>query len=94
MPPRILTYELQQQYEALRALLQRSLWLAERCADFESTQILRNRLTNFQAPALLVIVGEVKAGKSSFINALLHEEVCEVAPGPCTNGIQELVYGP
>jgi signal recognition particle receptor subunit beta len=40
-----------------------------------------------------VIVGEVKAGKSSFINALVQEEVCQVAPGPCTTGIQELVYG-
>lgn len=94
MPPRILTYELQQQYEALRALLQRALWLAERCADFDATQILRARLTNLQSPALLVIVGEVKTGKSSFINALVQEEVCEVAPGPCTTRIQELVYGP
>ncbi|MFL6569566.1 MAG: dynamin family protein, partial [Chthoniobacterales bacterium] len=94
MPPRILTYELQQQYEALRALLQRALWLAERCADFEATQILRARLTNLQSPALLVIVGEVKTGKSSFINALVQEEVCDVAPGPCTTRIQELVYGP
>src|SRR3954471_23899319 len=93
MPPRILTYELQQQYEALRALLQRALWLAERCADFEATQILRSRLTNLQSPALLVIVGEVKTGKSSFINALVQEEVCDVAPGPCTTRIQELVYG-
>ena len=50
--------------------LQRALWLAERCADDEATQILRARLTNLQAAALIVIVGEVKAGKSSFINAL------------------------
>ncbi|MDW7759234.1 MAG: dynamin family protein [Acidobacteriota bacterium] len=46
-----------------------------------------------QSAALFVIVGEVKAGKSSFINALLGEEICEVAPDPCTAGIQELVYG-
>ncbi len=69
------------------------MWLAERCADHEGTQILRARLTNLQAAALLVIVGEVKVGKSSFVNALVHEEVCEVAPGPCTSSIQELVYG-
>lgn len=91
--PQILSPELKQQFETLRDLLQRSLWLAERCADIEATQILRSRLTNLQAAALLVIVGEVKAGKSSFINALLREEVCEVAPGPCTVRIQELVYG-
>src|SRR5882762_1968697 len=90
---RILSPELKQQFDTLRNLLQRALWLAERCADVESTQILRARLTNLQAAALLVVVGEVKAGKSSFINALLREEVCEVAPGPCTVRIQELVYG-
>ncbi|HVF72949.1 MAG TPA: dynamin family protein [Chthoniobacterales bacterium] len=90
----ILSPELRRQFETLRSLLQRALWLAERCADVEATQILRSRLTNLQSAALLVIVGEVKAGKSSFINALLREDVCEVAPGPCTVRIQELVYGP
>jgi predicted GTPase len=87
---RILSPELKQQFDTLRSLLQRALWLAERCADVEATQILRARLTNLQAAALLVVVGEVKAGKSSFINALLREDVCEVAPGPCTVRIQEL----
>src|SRR3977135_3073636 len=93
MSARILSPELMQQFDTLRNLLQRALWLAERCADIEASQILRARLTNLQAAALLVIVGEVKAGKSSFINALLREDVCEVAPGPCTVRIQELVYG-
>src|SRR2546423_10269984 len=91
---RILSPELKQQFDMLRNLLQRALWLAERCADVEATQILRARLTNLQAAALLVIVGEVKAGKSSFINALLRADICDVAPGPCTARIQELVYGP
>ncbi len=50
----------------------------------EATQILRARLNNLQSAALLVIVGEVKAGKSSFLNALVGEEVCRVAPEPCT----------
>ncbi len=91
--PRVLGPDLSKQLEALRVLLQRSLWLAEKCADYDATQILRTRLTNLQAAALIVVVGEVKAGKSSFINALVHEEVCPVAPGPCTAAIQELVYG-
>jgi GTPase SAR1 family protein len=90
---RLLSPELKKQFETLRDHLQRALWLAERCADDEGTQILRSRLTNLQAAALIVIVGEVKAGKSSFINALIREDVCEVAPGPCTAGIRELVYG-
>src|SRR2546430_17328379 len=92
-PARILSPELKQQFDTLRNLLQRALWLAERCADVEATQILRTRLTNLQSAALLVIVGEVKAGKSSFINALLREGVCEGGPGPGTVRIQEPGYG-
>lgn len=47
-------------------------------------------------PFLFVIVGEVKAGKSSFINALLRTEkdICKVAPSPMTDTIQQIMYGP
>ncbi len=53
---------------------------------------LRNRVND---PYMFVIVGEVKAGKSSFINALLEtdKEVCKVAPDPCTDTIQQILYG-
>jgi len=53
---------------------------------------LRNRI---HEPFMFVIVGEVKAGKSSFINALLQtdKEVCKVAPDPCTDTIQQILYG-
>ncbi|MCB0515110.1 MAG: dynamin family protein [Chitinophagales bacterium] len=46
-------------------------------------------------PFLFVIVGEVKAGKSSFINALLAtgKEICKVAPDPCTDTVQQIIYG-
>ncbi|MCB9309547.1 MAG: dynamin family protein [Lewinellaceae bacterium] len=47
------------------------------------------------SPFTFVIVGEVKAGKSSFINALLEAEkdICKVAPSPMTDTIQQIVYG-
>lgn len=53
---------------------------------------LRNRL---HEPFMFVIVGEVKAGKSSFINALLAtgEEITKVAPQPMTDTIQQILYG-
>ncbi len=53
---------------------------------------LRNRL---HEPFMFVIVGEVKAGKSSFINALLAtgKEVTKVAPQPMTDTIQQIIYG-
>jgi GTPase SAR1 family protein len=54
---------------------------------------LRDQL---EAPFTFVIVGEVKAGKSSFINALLDadKEICKVAPSPMTDTIQQIIYGP
>lgn len=54
---------------------------------------LRNRM---HEPFMFVIVGEVKAGKSSFINALLNadgREICKVAPQPMTDTIQQIFYG-
>lgn len=89
----VLSPQFTQKYEALRGLLQRSLSLAGKCSDIEASRILSDRLTHLQSAALFVIVGEVNSGKSSFINALLGDDVCEVAPEPCTAVIQELVYG-
>ena len=53
---------------------------------------LRNRIHD---PFMFVICGEVKVGKSSFINALLESktEICKVAPSPMTDTIQLIVYG-
>jgi GTP-binding protein EngB required for normal cell division len=53
---------------------------------------LRGRI---KEPFMFVIVGEVKAGKSSFINALLStgKEICKVAPQPMTDTIQQVIYG-
>jgi predicted GTPase len=52
---------------------------------------LRNRMSE---PFMFVIVGEVKAGKSSFVNALLDagREVCAVAPQPMTDTIQQILF--
>ncbi len=44
-------------------------------------------------PFLFVVVGEVKSGKSSLINALLDAPVCAVDSAPCTDRIQEINYG-
>lgn len=53
---------------------------------------LRNRINE---PFMFVIVGEVKAGKSSFINALLAtgREITKVAPQPMTDTVQQITYG-
>jgi ribosome biogenesis GTPase A len=55
-------------------------------------QDLKERI---EEPFMFVIVGEVKAGKSSFINALLEtdHDICKVAPSPMTDTIQQILYG-
>ena len=58
----------------------------------ETVSDLRNRINE---PFMFVIAGEVKVGKSSFINALLStgKEICKVAPHPMTDTIQQIIYG-
>jgi len=53
---------------------------------------LRQRINE---PYMFVVVGEVKAGRSSFVNALLEtdKDICKVAPDPCTDTVQQILYG-
>ncbi|MEM6610692.1 MAG: dynamin family protein [Cyanobacteria bacterium P01_C01_bin.72] len=63
--------------------------------EINNTQLqvtIRNLRANINEPFLFVVVGEVKAGKSSFINALLQADICKTAADPCTDVIQQLVY--
>lgn len=61
----------------------------------ELSQTVQDILDRLESPFTFVIVGEVKAGKSSFINALLDtdKEICKVAAHPMTDTIQQIVYG-
>ncbi len=58
-------------------------------------QTAKEITNSISEPFMFVIVGEVKAGKSSFINALLEseKEICKVAPSPMTDTIQQITYG-
>jgi ribosome biogenesis GTPase A len=53
---------------------------------------IRNLRGNINEPFLFVVVGEVKAGKSSFVNALLQADICKTAVDPCTDVIQQIIY--
>ena len=87
-----------QEHEALledeRALLDRLVALArdvdERNGDHDVARTLRKHVDE---RFLLVIVGEVKAGKSTFINVLLGRDVCAVGPTPVTDRIAVLQHG-
>lgn len=64
-----------------------------RAIDNQKLQVTINNLRqNINEPFLFVVVGEVKAGKSSFINALLQADICRTAAEPCTDIIQQIVY--
>ena len=69
--------------------------LVERINSPELAQNASDLRERVREPFMFVIVGEVKSGKSSFINALLNTgtEVCKVAPDPCTDTIQQVLFG-
>ncbi len=58
--------------------------------DFQN--IVSDLRTNITEPFLFVVVGEVKSGKSSFVNALLKAEVCKVDAAPCTDTVQKIEF--
>lgn len=61
----------------------------------EMAEVLDDLRERIREPFLFVICGEVKAGKSSFINALLQtgREIAKVAPQPMTDTVQQILYG-
>jgi GTPase SAR1 family protein len=69
--------------------------LLERVKYTPETNITQDVINRLNEPYMFVIVGEVKSGKSSFINALLDpgKMICKVAPSPMTDTIQQIVYG-
>src|SRR5579862_6802337 len=83
--------ELFQQERQLAAELQRYLFGFEGADAFATT--LRQMTEALDELFLLVVVGEFNAGKSSCINALLHEQVLEEGVIPTTSQITIMRYG-
>jgi len=92
--PTLVDHALAERRTSLAALLGELCSLAGRAGRGDVAEHARSLLTAAGEPFLFVAVGEVKTGKSSFINALLGEEVTQVAPEPCTDRIQIIAYGP
>ena len=87
--------ELERIRTAVSALAQDFLSLTDEIGRKELTETCKDVINHIHDPFLFVIVGEVKSGKSSFINALLQadKEICKVAPSPMTDTIQQILYG-
>jgi small GTP-binding protein len=62
-------------------------------APEDTLRNLQNLITNLGQPFLFVVVGEVKAGKSSLLNALFGRDFCKVDVLPATDRIYEFKYG-
>ena len=75
--------------------IQQLFQLTKTIQNQELNTTVKDILDRLSAPFTFVIVGEVKAGKSSFVNALLEakNEICKVAPSPMTDTIQLITYG-
>lgn len=84
--------QLQTYRSALAQLLQRMQALASAINNPDLAQTTDSLCRSIDEPFLFVVVGEVKAGKSSFVNALLDAEVCATDIAPCTDSIQQIVY--
>ncbi|MEI6414001.1 MAG: dynamin family protein [Pseudomonadota bacterium] len=82
-----------QQQEQLLGLIRQGQSLATVVADPALTVEIDQLSTGALKPFLFVIVGEVKSGKSSLINALLEVKVCAVDSAPCTAKVQEINFG-
>lgn len=77
---------------SLDSLLNRLQIFATEINNQQLQKTIRNLRININEPFLFVVVGEVKAGKSSFVNALLQADICKTAADPCTDVIQQIVY--
>src|ERR1700754_858251 len=62
-------------------------------APEDALRNLQNLVTNLGQPFLFVVVGEVKAGKSSLLNALFGRDFCKVDVLPATDRIYVFKYG-
>ncbi len=82
-------------FERIKTLVDKLAEQSSRIDNSETLSTIQELRLRMDEPFLFVIVGEVKAGKSSFINALLStdEEICAVAPDPKTDTIQQIKYG-
>src|SRR5882724_3261813 len=76
---------------ALAGLLKLASELRRNTATLDT---IHGLLTDIREPLLFVVVGEVKSGKSSLLNALFGQEFAKVDVLPATDKIYIFRYGP
>src|SRR6201998_4186282 len=63
-------------------------------APEDTLRNLRSLVANLGQPFLFVVVGEVKSGKSSLLNALFGRDFCKVDVLPATDRVYIFRHGP
>jgi len=91
----IINENIRPHHELLAKAVNELVQTAEVIGHSELIKTISGIAQRIEDPFMFVIVGEVKAGKSSFVNALLgaEKEICKVAASPMTDTIQQIVYG-
>ncbi len=92
MTDTIINETFEQYREKLKTVILDLKKLAGEIKDDDLLTLASDLMATIESPFLFVVVGEIKAGKSSFINALIGKPVCKVDPAPCTHEIQQIVY--
>ncbi len=88
----VINQQLQRYQQKLDDLLQNLHGLAIALENSELQGTVKGLQQTISEPFLFVVVGEVKAGKSSFVNALLGAEVCGTDVEPCTDTVQQIIF--
>lgn len=78
--------------DSIKELLEQMIPLTEELEYPDLKTEFEALYTSLESPFMFVVIGEVKSGKSSFINALTGEEICGVNADICTDKVQQLVY--
>lgn len=80
-------------FDELKEALRRVAALAESAETPGTAALARTLLAEADGLFLTLVVGEVKSGKSAFLNALLGGDYCPEGPTPLTDKIHVLRYG-
>lgn len=84
--------DLRQYRSQLGTLLNQIVQLSVKTSNSEVVKTVNAVKYNIDKPFMFVVMGEVKAGKSSFVNSLLDADVCATDVKPCTDKVQVLCY--
>ncbi len=76
----------------IETILENLIPVTDKLEMTEYSRELSDLIESLESPFMFVVIGEVKSGKSSFINSLTGEEICAVDADICTDKVQQFVY--